>query len=193
MPSLQPLACGGDGVNVGLLETGGNSDEEDDQLLGKDGCGTSSINPHTAAPKAGSGLHWVGAASMITSIILGLGVLGLPLAFSRLGWMFGVVVVVVGAGGAVYSGLLIGRVVAAATAKSGGDRPKTYAALAGVRSLLASCISLPHFGWMFLLITVYNVVQYANPPFYEQQKGPMDRASMGDAVIDGLRFLPHGR
>lgn len=68
---------------------------------------------------------------MITSIILGLGVLGLPLAFSRLGWVLGIAVLCLGALGAVYSGLLIGRVVAAATAKA-GQRPTTYSGLAGV-------------------------------------------------------------
>lgn len=73
---------------------------------------------------------WLGAASMITSIILGLGVLGLPLAFSRLGWVLGVAAVALGAAGAVYSGLLIGRVVESVTRLQRGERPKTYASLA---------------------------------------------------------------
>ena len=68
---------------------------------------------------------------MITSIILGLGVLGIPLAFSRLGWVLGILAVGVGATGAVYSGLLIGRVVATVTTLKQGARPKTYASLAG--------------------------------------------------------------
>ena len=68
---------------------------------------------------------------MITSIILGLGVLGIPLAFSRLGWVLGILAVGVGATGAVYSGLLIGRVVATVTTLKQGAHPKTYASLAG--------------------------------------------------------------
>eukprot|EP00041_Stephanoeca_diplocostata_P011635 m.192922 g.192922 ORF g.192922 m.192922 type:complete len:172 (-) comp18612_c0_seq13:1589-2104(-) len=56
----------------------------------------------------------MGAAFMIVSIILGLGVLGIPWALSTLGWCLGFFLLFTSAGGSIYSGFLIARVTKAA-------------------------------------------------------------------------------
>ena len=46
-------------------------------------------------------MSWQGAAAMITSIILGLGVLCIPEAFAQAGWALGFGAMALAAGGAV--------------------------------------------------------------------------------------------
>jgi hypothetical protein len=71
--------------------------------------------PAEAPPQ---GLGALGAAGFIVSIILGLGVLGIPWAFAQLGWGFGISLLLVSAAGSVYSGFLIDKVCVAGWTRS---------------------------------------------------------------------------
>lgn len=61
----------------------------------------------------------------MVAIILGIGVLGIPQALVKLGWALGLFLLFVSAAGAVYSGLLIARLVAHVTVTT-GHRPHSY-------------------------------------------------------------------
>ena len=76
----------------------------------------------------GGGLSWHSVSAFMVSIILGLGVLGIPEAFAQLGWILGFVIMAVVAVGAVYSGVAIADVTTAAAAVT-GKRPRSYPAL----------------------------------------------------------------
>ena len=54
---------------------------------------------------AGPGTEWWTTGLIIAAIILGLGVLGLPYAFSTMGWLLGGLTMMAAAVGAVYAGI----------------------------------------------------------------------------------------
>eukprot|EP00037_Helgoeca_nana_P013428 m.123600 g.123600 ORF g.123600 m.123600 type:complete len:370 (+) comp22022_c0_seq4:2094-3203(+) len=74
------------------------------------------------------GLGALGAAGFIVSIILGLGVLGIPWAFAQLGWGFGISLLLVSAAGSVYSGFLIDKLAQYVTDHA-QEPPRKYADL----------------------------------------------------------------
>jgi amino acid permease len=54
--------------------------------------------------------HWLQTTLLLIAEVMGAGVLGLPYAFARLGWVLGLVSCVLFAGTAAYAGLLLRRV-----------------------------------------------------------------------------------
>eukprot|EP00040_Diaphanoeca_grandis_P013445 m.67974 g.67974 ORF g.67974 m.67974 type:complete len:460 (-) comp23894_c0_seq1:35-1414(-) len=77
------------------------------------------------------GFSWYSAMFFQVSIILGLGVLGIPLALDKLGLVFGLVVLMLSALGAIYSGFTISFLVQGATAKF-NERPTKFVDLASL-------------------------------------------------------------
>lgn len=75
-----------------------------------------------------SGLSTFGAAGFIVSIILGLGVLGIPWAFAQVGWGLGLFLLLLSACGSIYSGFLIDRLASHVTDNSPLP-PRKYAEL----------------------------------------------------------------
>lgn len=83
-----------------------------DAAADEDSAGHDPADPNPTGADAGTSpppLTWVEAACIITISQLGVGVLGLPYAVARLGWLPGLMVVVVVAAGAAYSGVCLSR------------------------------------------------------------------------------------
>eukprot|EP00039_Didymoeca_costata_P025424 m.13251 g.13251 ORF g.13251 m.13251 type:complete len:502 (-) comp4820_c0_seq1:88-1593(-) len=134
-----------DGEEEDVVEMNALDFQPDKQSLSSrtatyDSAAPNNYDPYTAAlydivadakqdgHKANEGMSWLDASFMITAIILGLGVLGLPQAVSRLGWLWGTLIVCVGASVAIYSGLLINKAVHTVTERF-ELRPTTYSML----------------------------------------------------------------
>lgn len=105
-----------------LLDEGGNAalpiQDYDLPRLGTRVKGRGSAAVH-------GGLGWRAASATVTAIILGLGVLGIPEAFAKVGWVLGFFLLILSASGAVYSGLLIEEICAVVSSSEAG-RPLTY-------------------------------------------------------------------
>ena len=80
----------------------------------------------------GAGMSVLDVCFMQIAIILGLGVLGLSYAFASLGWILGLLMLLLSAAGALYSGVWIAAVVRRLTqlaAARGSDPPRKYSDL----------------------------------------------------------------
>lgn len=62
-----------------------------------------------AAGRARNGVHWLALAVILTTDMVGVGTLGLPADFARLGWLPAILTMLLFMGGGVYSGSVYQR------------------------------------------------------------------------------------
>eukprot|EP00051_Salpingoeca_urceolata_P028721 m.487943 g.487943 ORF g.487943 m.487943 type:complete len:472 (-) comp25381_c0_seq1:122-1537(-) len=104
-----------------------STDPADEVLQMKRNRSVKSVNMEGQHEKT---LEWYNASVMVVAIILGLGVLGLPWAFSTMGWILAFVILSLSTVGATYSGITITKLVHAIGQNQAA--PKAYSELGQV-------------------------------------------------------------
>lgn len=113
---------------AGLFTNSAEQSDENDRSF-KAGS-SSSFSSSTVSVSSGvrdlytEGMKWPAATFLMTASLIGIGVMGLPRAMSRLGWSFGLFLLIFIGGGCCYSGLVISRIVLHITKTDG--RPRKY-------------------------------------------------------------------